>query len=175
MKFQPHHYSLFIETTAQKAKLLRKEMNGSTTTFKAPLTSKNQPKIYLVRYNDEIVYVGYTSQSISSRLRYGFTAMGESGYYGYKWREHYNQVELAVIVFEKLLIGNKDVDDIYIRFIEAVEAEIVLKIRSKTGKWPKYQNEIHFNNNDLQEASRIATEIINLVELHVAQNLNYEN
>ncbi|TDE05820.1 hypothetical protein [Flavobacterium sandaracinum] len=33
-------------------------------------------------------------------------------------------------------------------FVEAVEGELVYLVRQKTGKWPLFQNEIHFNNCD---------------------------
>jgi hypothetical protein len=38
--------------------------------------------------------------------------------------------------------------------LEAVEAELVYFIREKTGKWPKYQMEIHFH-----EASAIVRRV----------------
>jgi len=72
---------------------------------------------------------------IRTRLRYGFKAAGEKGYYGYKWKDKITEAELLVWCFS----GSTP------KHIEAIEAELVYFIREKTGQWPKYQMEIHFH------------------------------
>ena len=112
------------------------EVNGKKFNhFIAPDTKAGMPKLYMVKNGREIFYVGITSQGISSRLRYGFKAAGEKGYYGYKWKDKITEAELLVWCFS----GSTP------KHIEAIEAELVYFIREKTGRWPKYQMEIHFH------------------------------
>ena len=47
--------------------------------FISPDTKAGIPKLYVVKNGSEVYYVGITSQSMSSRLRYGFKATGENG------------------------------------------------------------------------------------------------
>jgi len=103
--------------------------------FHQRLTTK-VPKVYILKENSDYLYVGTTTQSISSRLRYGLKADGKAGYHGYKWKTK-EKVRLFVWRFENLTMHQ----------VENVEAELAFLIREKTGKWPIYQNEIHFNNN----------------------------
>lgn len=102
--------------------------------FVYPDISGKLHKIYVVKHDKEIYYVGITIQDIRERLRGGFYAKGEHGYYGYKWKG-LDAVELLVWCFPD---SNKD-------HVEAIEAELVYFIREKTSKWPKYQMEIHFH------------------------------
>lgn len=102
--------------------------------FQHPLTG-NQFKIYVLADGENILYVGITKSSIKNRLRYGLTADGKNGYYGYKWKE-LPLVKLFVWCFDGLDKTK----------IESIEAELVYLIRRSTGKWPLCQNEIHFNN-----------------------------
>jgi len=96
--------------------------------------SDNLPKLYVVKHGSEIYYVGITCQDIRKRLRYGFSATGKHGYHGYKWKDQ-DTVELLIWSFP----------DSTQEYVEAIEAELVYFIREKTGKWPKYQMEIHFH------------------------------
>ena len=75
-----------------------------------------------------------TTQDIRKRLRYGFSATGKHGYYGYKWKDQ-NTPELLIWSFP----GSTR------EHVETIEAELVYFIREITGKWPKYQMEIHFH------------------------------
>jgi hypothetical protein len=102
--------------------------------FSRPVILDKLPKLYVVRQDKDILYIGITSQDIRKRLRYGFTASGENGYHGYKWK-HLPAVELLIWSFPD---GNMDC-------LEAIEGELVYLIRNETGKWPKYQMEIHFH------------------------------
>jgi hypothetical protein len=112
------------------------EVNGQQTThFIAPDTKSGIQKLYVVKHGKDICYVGITSQPISSRLRTGFISDGHYGYHGYKWKDKLKQAELLVWTFPGIA---RDC-------IEAIEAELVYFIREKTGKWPKYQMEIHFH------------------------------
>jgi hypothetical protein len=128
--------------------------------FSSPATLNRRPKIYIIKKDDEIYYVGYSSQSISTRLLAGMKKGGTYLHYkGYKWKD-LDKIELFVFVFDKdLKTPMEDDDKEFKLFAEAVEAELVYKIRTQSGKWPLYQNEIHFNNYYLIEATEMATEI----------------
>ncbi|MGI2336102.1 MAG: hypothetical protein ACRKGH_05605 [Dehalogenimonas sp.] len=126
------------------------ELNGvETNRFAKSDNQERTPKLYVVLYGDDIVYVGVTIQSISKRMAGGFKAKGNHGYYGYKWKE-LSEVELLVWVFE-----GKEPD-----FAEAVEGELVFLIRRDTGRWPKYQMEIHFHPDATEEERRVAESIL---------------
>lgn len=128
------------------------EVNGEKLNhFIAPDTNTGIPKLYMVKNGSEIFYVGITSQGIGVRLRYGFKAAGEKGYYGYKWKDKLTHAELIVWSFPR-----QD-----IKFVEAVEGELVYFIREKTGKWPKYQMEIHFHPEVTDTQRQIARSILN--------------
>jgi len=99
-----------------------------------PDMSDSLPKLYVVKHDKEICYVGITRQDIRKRLRYGFSATGKHGYYGYKWKDQ-DAAELLIWSFP----GSTQ------EHVEAIEAELVYFVREKTGKWPKYQMEIHFH------------------------------
>jgi len=101
--------------------------------FVYPDISDKLPKLYIAKRGQEIYYVGITTQDIRKRLRQGFSAKGEHGYYGYKWKDQ-KMVEILIWCFP----GSSS------EHIEAIEAELVYFIREKTGNWPKYQVEIHF-------------------------------
>jgi hypothetical protein len=112
------------------------EVNGNQTThFITPDTISGIQKLYVVKDSKDICYVGITSQPISSRLRIGFIDNGHYGYHGYKWKDKLKQAELLVWSFPNKEQG----------FVEGIEGELVYLIRNQTGKWPKYQMEIHFH------------------------------
>ena len=102
--------------------------------FDYPDVSDNLPKLYVVKRGKDIYYVGMTRQDIRKRLRQGFSAQGEHGYHGYKWKSQ-DTAELLIWSFP----GSTQ------EHVEAIEAELVYFIREKTGKWPRYQMEIHFH------------------------------
>lgn len=96
----------------------------------------DKPKLYIASINDRPVYVGITKQPMRNRLRLGWNAKGESGYYGYKWREGGGQANLDIWAHDNAEGRNE-------RDIETVEAEVVFLIRQQ-GQWPEFQTEIHF-------------------------------
>ena len=122
-----------IKITDLKIKRIR--ANGEIGKgFDYPDVSDNLPKLYVVKRGKDIYYVGMTTQDIRKRLRQGFSAQGEHGYHGYKWKDQ-DTVELLIWRFP----GSTR------EYVEAIEAELVYFIREKTGKWPRYQMEIHFH------------------------------
>lgn len=133
-----------------KGGFLPVEANGDKVDHFLPPDTKAVPKIYVVKHNRDICYVGITSQSISSRLRVGFKAEGEHGYHGYKWKDEIEQADLLIWAFDK---GTN---------IESIEAELVYFIREKTGKWPKYQMEIHFHHGATKRDEQTAKSILNI-------------
>ena len=102
--------------------------------FVYPDVSDKLPKLYVVKNGKDIYYVGITRQDIRKRLRQGFSAQGEHGYHGYKWKD---QDTADVLIW--------DFPDSSPEHVEAIEAELVYFIRERTGSWPKYQMEIHFH------------------------------
>ncbi|WP_057936266.1 hypothetical protein [Algoriphagus resistens] len=120
------------------------------------LIRSRQPKIYVIKSEEDFLYVGYASQSLITRLNQGFRANGKNGYHGYKWKK-LEKVEVHVFVFP--ILADTPAKESRL-FFEAIEAELVFQIRTQTGKWPLSQNEIHFNNYFLEEAERIAGELI---------------
>jgi len=121
------------------------------STFIKPSTEKELSKLYVIKHQGKIVYVGITKQSISNRLRHGLKAKGKKGYWGYKWK-NLKSVDLYIFTFKKNIAS-----------IEAIEAEIVYLVRNKTGRWPEFQTEIHFHNSTKEEGD-IARKIFNIVE-----------
>lgn len=129
------------------------EVNGQQTThFVAPDTKSGIQKVYVVKDSRGICYVGITSQPMSSRLRIGFIDDGHYGYHGYKWKDKLKQAELLVWAFPDRTKG----------FIEAIEGELVYLVRNRTGKWPKYQMEIHFHPDASDKEKRIAETLVNI-------------
>ena len=61
-------------------------------------------------------------------------------------------------------MGNYGQSKKIISFVESVEAELVYLVRNKTGKWPKNQNEIHFNNFEIEKAKQVAEKIYKVIE-----------
>ena len=104
--------------------------------FTAPATTRI-PKLYVISLAGVPGYIGITSQSVSSRLRFGLRAIGQHGYHGYRWR---NQRSLALDIW--CLTGapsNRASIE-----IKSIEAEVVFLIRQQFDQWPEFQTEIHF-------------------------------
>jgi hypothetical protein len=74
---------------------------------------------------------------MSERLRSGWTAAGQSGYYGYQVRSHLTEATLLV------WYADEDNGPDSKRYLETVEAELAYLIRER-GQWPRFQTEIHF-------------------------------
>lgn len=158
MKYlESYNYQLFIEAKYDKRVIVKKVQDCIACNFKAPITDKNRPKIYVLKIGKDVHYVGYTSQSVSYRLSAGMRASGKKGYHGYKWKD-YDTVDLMIFVFEKFS-NNEEQKDKEKHFIEAIEAEVVFNIRTETGKWPLSQNEIHFNNTESKQVRAIAKKL----------------
>jgi len=111
-------------------------------------------KIYIVKDEEEFLYVGEANTSIKTRFQRSFTSYrffiknkkARGGYKGYKWIGHYAEKKnksliIYIAVFEKRHDNDRE-------FIEAVEGEFVFLIRQTKGYWPEFQNEIHFNNRE---------------------------
>jgi len=108
--------------------------------FPSPASKNKRPKLYVIVSGIKIIYVGITSQSLRARLRWGFKAKGEQGYYGYKWKD-LSEVEMLVWYFPGSQLSS----------VEAIEAEMVYLVRLHTDAWPKYQMEIHFHQSSVED------------------------
>jgi hypothetical protein len=110
---------------------------AGTTKFSGIATSR-KPKLYIVSVAGKPIYVGVTRQPIRNRLRFGWSAKGESGYYGYAWRHRITEANLDIWCHEDPPVDRAELD------METVEAEVVFLIRCG-GQWPPDQTEIHFH------------------------------
>jgi hypothetical protein len=102
------------------------------------LATSRLPKLYVASVDEKPIYVGITKQSIRARLRLGWTAKGDGGYYGYAWRHSFTSANLDIWCHT-----NPENDNDCLA-IETVEAELVYLIRH-AGQWPLFQTEIHFH------------------------------
>jgi hypothetical protein len=92
------------------------------------LATSNLPKLYIASIDNKPIYVGITKQRIRNRLRFGWKAKGDAGYYGYAWRHGHTTAVLDVWCHINAMERNE-------RDIETVEAEVVYLIRA-AGQWP---------------------------------------
>ncbi len=154
---EPYRYTLTMSNATDGTD--GKRLLGKVNYHKA-VTQKGVPKIYVVQAEGKVVYVGYASQSMGTRMGQGFR--GSKGYQGYKWR-FLEQVELLVFVSDTPLTGDESKDAETILLGKAIEAELVHLVRTKTKKWPEWQNEIHFNNYQREKALKIAIDMYNML------------
>ncbi len=108
--------------------------------------SKDAFKIYIIKYETDVLYIGITKTYLSSRFTLGFNAtkaVGHNGYHGYKWIKSHKGKRLNLIVITFLNMTTKTDREL----VETIEAELVFQVRQKFNKWPECQNEIHFYNN----------------------------
>src|SRR5690554_6881891 len=152
----PYKFRLTLGNKDEDRIIIKRELWNEVTesfekiaTFKSPMTLYRKPKVYIIKHKNQILYVGYSSQSITNRLADGMKKAGTFPYYqGYQWKQ-FDKVELFVFVFDRTINRPKlEEDKKFIHFVQSVEAEIVFLIRSQTGNWPLLQNEIHFFNNN---------------------------
>ena len=129
----PHCYILHLAGEKEHRKIIKKEKEEQVVKFQRPVTNKSQPKLYLLSKDQQIIYIGYTHQSIGARLGIGMRANGQNGYHGYKWKQKFDHVHLMVFVFDKKFSGDDQKDATYKYFVEAIEAELVYKVRQETG------------------------------------------
>lgn len=115
-----------------------------TPKLSKPLTGSDY-KIYVLTADKKVLYIGTTKSSLKSRLNSGLKANGKNGYHGYKWK---NQREIRIFVWNFTELDKYQTENI--------EAELAFNVRNKTGKWPKFQNEIHFNNSYEEKGKKIA-------------------
>lgn len=147
-----HHYKVRIIKNSIKPYWY----NGKdVTNFQAPVTTNKVEKLYVIMRNDEMIYAGITSQSVSNRLRYGITANGDKGYHGYMWKDLNKGESLDILIW--LFEDRKRIE------VESIEAELVYLYRKEKGRWPEYQQEIHFHNSD-EDIQEIAKDIFKIIK-----------
>jgi len=144
-------YGIEISLVGSKYSIKPTSKNGvKCDTFFAPTTTGKKQKIYVITNGKDILYVGKTSQSMSSRLRGGMNITDPHfGYHGYKWIKDGERLSLHCFAMS---------DNVDEKTLEAIEAELVYNYRANTGKWPECQNEIHFFNTG-EEAKEIAKQM----------------
>ena len=124
--------------------------------FVSPATSKKKPKLYVVSSAGALIYIGVTSQSMSTRLRMGLTADGSHGYYGYTWGRKNHTVHVDIWYLTESDDPTHD--------LETIEAETVFLFRQQSGQWPSEQMEIHFHasNDDHKYCAKQIVEHLNI-------------
>src|SRR3990172_7453483 len=122
----PDRFSLSINPGGSPPFEVR-DVNGATR-FSGRATS-TLPKLYVVTGGGLPIYIGITRQSMRARLRLGWSASGESGYYGYRWRHDHAEVTLDLWYHVDPPRKNAELA------IETVEAELVYLVRQH-GQWP---------------------------------------
>ena len=163
INFKLDKYKAGIERVSTKKRIKPFEKNGlPCRKFSTPVTNKNIAKIYIIyNKNHALVYIGKTTQSITNRLRQGLNPISGSGYHGYRWQEK-----------ENIYIHCITIPSFTDKEIEATEAELVYLHKKLTGKWPLYQSEIHFSNNN--KAAAAAEKIYKIVAKNtsIMSNIN---
>ena len=159
--FESHRFEI-IDCKDNTCKIKFNEETGEA--FK-----KDRRKIYIIQNAQSILYVGEANCSIKERFRrscnsfnhYARTEKARGGYKGYKWLNNALNSKRSLMV--SIAIFNPLFDDDGKRsFIEAIEGELVFLIRNEFGYWPKFQNEIHFQNE--AGAKEIALKIFNEIQ-----------
>lgn len=111
---------------------------GVACKFSKPASASKHPKLYTLACDGKLLYVGIASQSMSSRLSFGFRAGGKGGYHGYKWKTLRRRLALSVWT------ADREDRPATLRDLETVEAEVAFLCRQQSGQWPVFQHEIHF-------------------------------
>lgn len=131
-------YEMTIQTRAEERLGYRLTRGGERVKFSAPASTRGIAKLYVVSYEQKLLYVGIAEQPMSSRLIYGLNAVGEKGYHGYKWKHLREQLNLTIWT------ASSNGSYVQRRGMETIEAEVAFVWRRETGQWPEYQHEIHF-------------------------------
>lgn len=95
------------------------------------------PKLYVVVAGGRVVYVGVARQTMSSRLRNGFTATANTG--------TTDTLTGTSTSAPACTCGGAHEDAGDCLLVETVEAEVVFLARHLSGQWPSGQTEIHFH------------------------------
>lgn len=126
--------------------------------------------VYVLSKNREILYVGEGYTDIKSRMNRGFiprryfarTGTARNGYKGYKWIDLLIPQDAAPLTLDVFMFEEEFNDDALRCIIEGIEGELVYLIRSHTERWPEYQNEIHFSNQE--GTAEVAKKIYEIVD-----------
>ena len=130
---------------------------------------KERRKLYIIQSETGILYVGEANCSIKVRFQracysynyYTKNNKARGGYKGYKWLNKKENPTRNLRVFVAIFNSTFDSDKKR-AFVEAVEGELVYLIRNRLKYWPKFQNEIHFKNED--GAKEMAEEIFTKIK-----------
>lgn len=145
------HYELTIQAEAEGRLSYRLTREGERVKFAAPASKRGIAKIYVVTYEQELLYVGVADQPMSSRIRFGLNAKGKGGYHGYKWKHLRKQLSLTIWTVKSNGAYVKRLD------METIEAEVAFLWRKESEQWPEYQNEIHFFNSNQEHRNAALT------------------
>lgn len=125
-------------------------LNGKGCKFQAPASTPGCAKLYTVADAGKLLYVGISSQRMSTRLSLGLRFTGAKREYLYKWRNLRHPLALSVWT-----AASEDAEAT-LQELEIVEAEVAFQCRSVSGQWPLFQNEIHFHQSGSSHRSAAA-------------------
>jgi len=130
--------------------------------------NKEKRKLYVIHNKNLVLYVGEANCSIKVRFgralgsynHFAKTNKARGGYKGYKWLNKALNIKRSLTVTIAIFNTAYDANDKR-SLIEAIEGEFVFLVRQELGYWPKFQNEIHFNNEN--GAKEIASKIFDAI------------
>jgi len=126
-------------------------------------------KLYIIQDDKEILYIGEAHSSINVRFQracvsfnhFMKTGKARGAYKGYKWLDRKEnlsrKLRVSVAIFEEAYDAKEQRC-----IIEAIEGELVYRVRKELKYWPKFQNEIHFK--DEPGARETASEIFERIK-----------
>jgi hypothetical protein len=161
------NYNMYVVTLKKEGNYSVEMMRDGSDTgregsrhFVKPDTRKGIPKLYVVKSDSQIVYVGQTTRPIAARLKEGLRER-KNGHksYSYMWKD-LPEVSMLIWCFD-----DRRFDDNGKEYGETIEGELVFLLRSgdKKRKWPRYQMEIHFHDaktDEVEVAERIFREAV---------------
>lgn len=156
-----YKYKILLAGEANNRKIAKKIYNEKEVNFTDPLTDSALPKLYVISVANEIVYIGFTFQSIAKRLNSGLNAKENNRAIGYKWKHIQEELELNVFVFQNLFGKGTEENKFVCQHFEALKAELVYLIHNETGQWPRFQNDLQIHYEQARTAKEKALKIYN--------------
>lgn len=114
-----------------------------------------QPKIFVIKSEDDFSYVGYANESMYSRITKDL-ADTLSGFY---LREgEFETKELGLYVFEFIPFADLSKTETR-KYYQAIQSELIFLIKAQTGLWPILQKQVSISNANREEVIVLASEM----------------
>lgn len=115
-----------------------------------------QLKIFVIRSENEIPYVGYASETMYPCITKGLAASMAKEYMK---DGEFETKELDLYIFEFLLFADFSKTETR-QYYQSIQSELIYLIKAETGTWPILQKQINLWNENQEEAREIAYEMI---------------